>query len=95
MTIEQIPKENFPIATFRFLEGKLYSLRIVLMNRATEIARGKCLKAKQIPEFYEVKEEDIIDALNEMLDNPDVVRKAMGLSIIQRAEEHTSGGVRN
>lgn len=95
MTIGQIPKEAFPIGTFRFLEGKIHVLRTIVMKRAAEIARGKCLKAKPIPEFYEVKEEDVIETLNEILDNPNVARKAMGLPIIQRAEERTSGGVKN
>ncbi len=68
-------REDFPVESFRYLEGKLQVLRKLLMDRAAMAAEMR----SDFEDFYRVEKRDIDDALAECLDDPEKAYEALGL----------------
>ena len=68
--------EDFPIESFRYLEGKLQVIRRIAMAYAAQIAN----LASPESSVYTVRREHVDKALSKLLREPDTCRKAVGLT---------------
>ncbi len=70
-----MPREDFPIESFRHLEGKLQTIRRTVMDKAAELARSK-------PEgdVYVVTKQCVDAAIRQVLSQPQECLGSIGLS---------------
>jgi len=64
METKQEPREDFPIATLKFVESKLQILRKRIMEKAAEIAKKEC---SDTAEVYVVTQEHARQAIREVV----------------------------
>jgi hypothetical protein len=69
-------QEDFPIESFRYLEGKLQAIRKMVMDYAAKIAADRT--NPDLP-IYIVQREHVDEALGTVLSDTDGCRRAVGL----------------